>query len=174
MKHLATSPMEILVRNSIRVLLAILIALPLFAVSKHEFTYLGGSTSAILKEASGTINTDDRTALHFHWESEKGFGDWALPYDKIITVSYSQQLGRGLGSNIALGVSTLGTVPMLSKKRRHFVTIEFLDSQGQHQTAAFEVGKGAIRSLLSSIKAHTGKKVVYDAADSQDRKTASK
>ena len=155
-------------------MLMILIAVLSFAVSKHEFTYVGGTTSALLKDASGTIKTDDHAALHFQWESSKGFGDWTLPYDKIIAVSYSQHLGRGLGSNIALGVSTLGTVPMLSKKRRHFVTIEFLDAQGQRQTAAFEVGKGAIRDLLSSIEVRTGKKVIHEDYESEERKTASK
>lgn len=161
-------------RNSVRVLLAILITLPLFAVSKNEVTYVNGTTTAILKDASGTIKTDDRAALVFHWESSKGFGDWSLPYDKIITVSYGQQVGRGLGSNIALGVSTLGAVPILAKKRRHFVTIAFVDSQGEHQTAAFEVGKDAIRNLLSVLEIRTHKKVIYVDADPGGRKTASK
>ena len=162
------------VRNSIRVLLAVVITLPLFAVSKNEATYINGTTTAILKDASGTIQTEDRAALVFHWESDKGFGDWSLPYEKIVTVSYGQQVGRGLGSNIALGVSTLGTVPILSKKRRHFVTLAFVDSEGEHQTATFEVGKDAIRNLLSMLEVRTHKKVIYLDADAEGRKTASK
>lgn len=161
-------------RNRLCVLLALVITLPLFAVSKHEVAYVSGTTSAILKDASGTMSTQDRSALIFHWESDKGFGDWSLPYDRITAVSYSQQTGRGFGSSVALGVSTLGVGNIVSKKRRHFVTIEFVDPQGQRQTATFEVGKDEIRNLLTTVEKRTGKKIIQSDAESEDRKTASK
>lgn len=165
--------MENLVRKSLCVLLAVFVAAPLFAVSKHEAAYVAGTTTAILKDASGTISTEDRAALKFHWESDKGFGDWSLPYDKITAVSYSQQVGRGLGSNVALGVSTLGVGNMLSKKRRHFVTIDFVDPEGQRQTATFEVGKDAIQNLLTTVEKRTGKKII-NQDEPEGSKTASK
>lgn len=146
---------------------------PLFAVSKHEAAYVSGTTTGILKDASGTLSTQDRAALLFHWESDKGFGDWTLPYDKITRVTYSQQ-GRGRGSSVALGVSTLGVGNVLSRQKRHFVTFSFVDQQGQRQNATFEVGKDVIRDLLSSIEKRTGKKVHSDDEDSEGQKTASK
>ncbi len=164
-------------KKPICVLLAILIAVipTLEAVSKHNAMYLGGTASRIPDKAVGVISTDDPKTMGFHWDGVMGFGTLTIPFEKITRVSYSQHIGRGVGSSVALGVTTLGVgvVPMLlSKKRRHFVEIEFAGAQGAEQRALFEVGKDEIHPLLSSIEARSGKKIVYQ--DEEEQKTASK
>jgi hypothetical protein len=164
-------------KKAISVLLALLVMVTsLAAVSKHKALLVSGTTSDIPKEAVGVISTDDKKALTFHWDFDRGFGEWSLPYDKVTSVSYGQHVGRGVASSIALGVTTLGVgaVPMLfSKKRQHFFTFEFIDGQGSSQTAVFEVGKGTVDTLLAVMERRTGKKVRYED-DPEERKTASK
>jgi hypothetical protein len=54
-------------------------------------------------------------------------------------------------------------VPFLfTKKRRHYLTIEFLDDKGKSQGAIFLVGKKAIGPLLDDLEAKTGKKTQYE------------
>ena len=152
-----------------------MMATSLAAVSKHKSLYVGGS-AVISKAAVGVISTGDKKVLNFSWDGDRGFGDWSVPYDKIRSVSYGQHVGRGVGSSIALGVSTLGVgaVPMLfSKKRQHYLTIEFVDDLDNAQNAVFEVGKDAVRDLLSSLERLTGKKVILEEEAPVERKTAS-
>ena len=159
-------------KRSICLSLAVVLAvLPLCAGSKHNAMFIHGTTSVVVDKAPGVMSTDDRKDFHFQWACDRGFGDWSIPYARITRIAYSQQVGRGLGSSIALGAATLGTVPMFSKKRRHFLTIEFLDAQGARQTALFELHKDAVRTLLPSVEARTGKKIVYE--NQEARKTAS-
>jgi hypothetical protein len=57
---------------------------------------------------------------------------------------------------------------LLVKKRRHYLTIEFLDEKGKKQGAIFLVGKKAIENLLDDLEAKTGKKTHYE--DEEARK----
>ncbi len=64
-------------------------------------------------------------------------------------------------------------VPLLpTKKRRHYLTIEFLDGNGKSQGAIFLVGKKAIGTLLDDLEAKTGKKIQYE--DDEARKAREK
>src|SRR5689334_12776636 len=136
------------------VLALLLMTTSLAAVSKDKALLVSGTSAEIPKEAVGVISTEDRKALTFRWDFDRGFGEWSVPYDKVTAVSYSQHVGRGVGSSIALGVTTLGVgaVPMLfSKKRQHFVQIDFVDAQGR-QTAVFEIGKATVEALLAVLE----------------------
>ena len=71
------------------------------------------------------------------------------------------------------GLAAPVVVPLLLvKKRRHYLTIEFLDQKGKKQGAIFLVGKKAIGSLLDDLEAKTGKKVQYE--DEEARLTREK
>jgi hypothetical protein len=133
--------------------------------------YIGGTVTTLQKEAEGKMSTDDPATLKF--DSSKG--SWSVPYDKVTSLEYGQHAGRRVGTTVALGVTTLGigALPVLfSKKRRHYLTIEYVDDQNKNQAGVFEVGKDAIRTLLASLEARTGKKVEYE--DEEARKSGSK
>jgi hypothetical protein len=137
----------------------------------HKSEYVGGTTTTIGKEAQGVLNTDDTQTLAFKWKD----GEWKVPYDKVTSLSYGQHAGRRVGATVALGVTTLGigALPVLfSKKRRHYLSIEYLDEQGKAQAAVFQVGKDAIRTTLKSLEVRTGKKVEYE--DEEARKAGNK
>ena len=61
---------------------------------------------------------------------------------------------------------------MFSKKRRHYLTMEYVDAEGKSQAAVFEIGKNAIRYTLKSLEVRTGKKIEYE--DDEARKAGNK
>jgi len=57
---------------------------------------------------------------------------------------------------------------LLTKSRKHFLTIGFSGDDGRQQALVFRVNKNSIRSMLASLEARTGQKVQYQ--DEQARK----
>jgi hypothetical protein len=57
---------------------------------------------------------------------------------------------------------------LLSKARKHFVTLGYVDAEGKQQVLVFQVGKGDIRSVLAGLEARTGRRVEYQ--DDEARK----
>lgn len=139
--------------------------------------YVGGTVSEIPGGVLGDLSSKDEKVLSFEWakKGKAGSGQWKVAYNKVTALSYGQHAGRRVGGAIGAGVATLGVgaVPMLLvKKRRHYLTIEFLDEKGKSQAAIFLVGKGAIRPALDTLEARTGKKVQYE--DEEARKSREK
>jgi len=123
--------------------------------------YIGG-TAPLKQGAEAVLNTADENAV--------GFTDWKVPYKSVTGLSYGQHAGRRVGATVALGVTTLGigALPMLfSKKRRHYLTIEYTDDAGKPQAAIFEVGKNAVRTALKTLEVRTGKKIEYEDDDAR-------
>ena len=50
---------------------------------------------------------------------------------------------------------------LLAKRKTHFLTIEYTDSDGQEQAVVLRVEKADIRPLLVSLEARTGRRVEY-------------
>jgi len=57
---------------------------------------------------------------------------------------------------------------LIAKRRSHFLTIGYADSDGRQQAVVLEVSKGDIRQLLVSLEARTGRRVEYQ--DEEARK----
>ena len=57
---------------------------------------------------------------------------------------------------------------LLSKSRKHFVTIGYVDETGKQQALVFRVEKSDIRSVLASLEARTGRRIEYQ--DNEARK----
>ncbi len=140
---------------------------PLIAgVSSDKAKYVGG-TATIKQGVENNLDASDEKVL--------AFGDWKLPFEKVTALAYGQHAGRRVGATVALGVTTLGigALPVLfSKKRRHYLTIEYMDEAGKQQAAIFEVGKDSIRTVLKVLEVRTGKKVEYE--DEEAKKAGSK
>lgn len=154
-----------------RILCVLLIAVfavgPLMAgVAADKAKYVGG-TANIKQGTEKTLDASD--------EKFVSFADWKIPYEKITALSYGQHAGRRVGATVALGVTTLGlgALPVLfSKKRRHYLTIEYTDEAGKAQAAIFEVGKDSIRTVMKTLEVRSGKKIEYE--DEEAKKSGNK
>jgi hypothetical protein len=68
---------------------------------------------------------------------------------------------------LALAVSP---VFLLSKARKHYLTLGYADEAGEQQALVFRVDKDSIRAALVALEARSGVKVRYQ--DAEARKAA--
>lgn len=120
--------------------------------------YIGG-TLEIGNKCGGAISPADDRVLSVSLKRTK----LTVPYDRINMVEYGQKVQREYVA--AVLVSPLF---LLAKKRQHFLTIGFTDDNGKQQAMVFRVDKRDIRTVLVTIEARTGRKVVYQ--DEEARK----
>jgi len=64
----------------------------------------------------------------------------------------------------------ISPVLLLSKSRKHFLTIGYTDPDGRQQALVLRVEKGDIRSVLAGLEARTGRRIEYQ--DAEARKAA--
>jgi hypothetical protein len=151
------------VKKSVSLVLCILFMLEAVSwagLGGHDAMYVGGTISAVKEKTEGRIATDDKTLI-FQYKS----GKLTIPYEQVNSLEYGQKAGRRLG--LAVAVSPLF---LLSKKRRHYLTIGFLDENKKQQAAVLELGKEMIKPTISTLEAKTGKKVEYE--DDEARQSA--
>ena len=86
-----------------------------------------------------------------------------MQYTDINLIEYGQNVDRRYV--MAVLVSPL---LLLSKKRQHFLTLGYTDSERRQQAMVFRVDKNNIRALLVALEARTGLKVQFQ--DEQARK----
>jgi len=86
-----------------------------------------------------------------------------VPYDKVNTLEYGQHVGRRYAEAILISPLFL-----LSKSRKHFVTVGYTDANGRQQALVLQVGKGDVRAVLAELEAKTGRRVEY--TDDEARK----
>lgn len=132
-------------------------------LGSHKALYVGGTVSNLKEKTEGTVSTADEKAFVFEHKADK----LSIPYGQVTSLEYGQKAGRRLG--LALAVSPLF---LFSHKRRHFLTIGYLDDNKKQQGAVFELGKDVIQPTLSALESRTGKKVEYE--DEEARKAVGK
>ena len=121
--------------------------------------YVGGTVAGIKSHSNALIDVRDETSLSLHLR------------DKAISVAWSDVNNLEYGLHVdrryveAILISPLF---LIAKKRSHFVTIGYVDSERRQQAVVLEVGKGDIRQLLVSLEARTGRRVEYQ--DDEARK----
>src|SRR5437667_7634315 len=121
--------------------------------------YVGGTVAGLPSKSEGNINTTDEGFLLFRTKHDLV----RIPYDKINTIEYGQRVNRRYVAAILIS-----PVLLLAKKRKHFLTVGYTDELGHQQAAVFEVRKTAVRSVLVSLEAKTGRKVEFQ--DEEARK----
>jgi hypothetical protein len=144
-------------------------------IPSRSAKYVGGTVVTIPQEVLGELNASDQKVLSFEWAATKKTEGktWRIAYSQVTGLSYGQHAGRRVGAAAAVTASTggLGAPVMLPlllvKKRRHYLTIEFLDEKGKTQGAIFLVGKKAIGNLLDDLEAKTGKKTQFEDEDAR-------
>lgn len=145
---------------------ALVIALCIPTVAQTQAEYVGG-TSPLTSGAQATISLadDHYLAVYADKSADKsmGHGQMRVPYDRVNLVEYGQQVDRRLA--LALVISP---VFLLSKSRKHFLTIGYSGDDGKQQAMVFRVDKNSIRSTLAGLEARTGLRIQYQ--DEQARK----
>ncbi len=134
-------------------LLVALIAPFAFAgLGSKKAMYVGGTVTSIREGTEGTPSTDNDKAYEFTYAG----GKLVIPYDRVDSIEYGQKAGRRVGVAIAISPFAL-----LSKKRKHFLTISWKDDDDKQQAAVLELGKDIVRVELATLEARTGRKVEY-------------
>lgn len=57
---------------------------------------------------------------------------------------------------------------LFSKKRKHFLTLNYKDEAGKDQAVVFELGKDIIRTALTVVETRAGKEIQFQ--DDEARK----
>ena len=150
-------------KRSITLLLICALALDHTAfagLGSDKTAYIGGTENQIKEGTEGISSAKDEKKFTFEYKG----GTLEIPYDQVNDLEYGQKAGRRLG--LALTVSPW---LLLSKKRKHFLTVGWKDEQDKQHAAVFELGKSITRTTIATMEARTGKKVEYQ--DDEARKS---
>ena len=141
---------------------------PLAAAAVHgkSARYVAGTVPAFKQPTDGTWEFAEHAVL---FTAEKNGGKVSIPYDKIESLEYGQKVGRRMGAATAgaIIVSPLFLFLLFSKKRKHFLSIAFVDEEGKKQGAVFELAKGIVKESLASLETKSGKKVEYESDEAK-------
>lgn len=121
--------------------------------------YIGGTIERLAEAPKGRLDTTHRTHLLFQAKQTL----YAVPWDNINLLEYGQRVGR----RYAMAV-LISPVLVLSKGRKHFLTIGFVDEEGEQQAMIFRVEKDDIRALLVSLEARTNLEVEYQDEEARN------
>ena len=165
-------------RRFLVVLLLILLTArsALAGVNSHLLKVEGDSASTPPVEAVGFVTTENTDHLTFSYKEGKNSAvgrfppdDFDLPYRDVTRIIYGETKHLRVGQTIALtalaGVG--GLLLLLSKSHTHYLTVEYNDRSAKPQVISFEVGKDAIRPLMSELNVRTGKAIEIEAATPQ-------
>lgn len=120
--------------------------------------YVGGTISALPGKINGYVNTRQEQVFLFE---TKGV-TVQVPYDKINVLEYGQRVSRRYVEAVLIS-----PVFLLSKAKKHYLTVGFTDDQGRQQAMIFEVGKNDVRAMLVVLEAKSGRKVEYQDDDAR-------
>jgi hypothetical protein len=137
-------------------------------VGSNKAAYMGGSTKekdfpGLKKQVEGMLDTGNETTLKFSYKLKNEPREFSIPYDRIIDIEYGQKAGRRVGAAIGTTIllGPIGLLLLMSKKRKHYVTIGYKDETDKEQVAVFELGKDLIRTTLPILETRSGKKIEY-------------
>lgn len=136
---------------------AFLLTLPLRA--QTEADYIGGTSASFSPGAPGMIELSDPQYLAFYAHKKQV----RVPYSRVNLLEYGQQVDRRLALAIVISPAFL-----LSKARRHFLTVGYEDDEGLQQAMVFRVDKNSIRATLVALEARTGLRIQFQ--DQEARK----
>ena len=145
----------------VRMLLA---AVLVFAASAADggvrAQFIGGTVPGLAAKSSARLDLTNRDALGF----SSGPVQLNIEYRRINTLEYGQTVSRRYAAAVLIS-----PVLLLSKARKHFVTVGYVDPDGNQQALVFRVEKGDIRTVLASLEARTGRRVEFQ--DDEARKS---
>ncbi len=132
---------------------------PDLASAQTQADYIGGTTATIEIGQTGRIELTDDAYLAFYTQKSQ----MRVRYDRVNLLEYGQQVDRRLA-----WAMVISPVFLLSKSRRHFLTVGYEDDRGLQQAVVFRVDKNSIRAALIALEARTGLKVRYQDAEARN------
>ena len=133
----------------------------LAGLDSKKTKYIGGTAASLKEGVEGYSHTKDENDFVFEYKQ----GKLVIPYKSVTALEYGQKAGRRVA--VAILVTPLA---LFSKKRKHYLTINYTDANGKEQAAIFELGKNVVRVTLASMAVRTGKEIEYQ--DEEARKSA--
>ncbi len=141
------------------VLTAVFFIAPLAeALDSKKAAYIGGTVPGLSEGTEGVLNTKLEDKLTFTTKTQT----LEIPYTQIESLEYGQKAGRRVA--VAVLVSPLA---LFSKKRKHYLTIEYKDAAGKSQAGVFELGKEIVRTTLTIVETRSGKAMDYQDEDAR-------
>lgn len=142
----------------VTILALVVSTLGVAAVRGGEALYVGGSISSVPEKTEGKLNLEGKESARFTAKK----GEFEMPFAKISALEYGQKVGRRVGAAVVVNPAFL-----LSKKRKHYLTVAFEDKAGVKQSAVFEVSKGSVRSIVGALETNSGKKVEFESDEAR-------
>lgn len=130
-----------------------------FAGAGGRAQYVGGTLAGVPGGAGGRIEATDES----HFRFEAGRNSIRIPWTRINLLEYGLQVNRRYAMAILISPMFL-----LSKSRRHFVTVGYTDDNGKQQAMVFQVAKNDVRATLVALEARSGRRVEFQ--DEEARK----
>jgi len=121
--------------------------------------YVGGTVAGVPEKSSGRIEVSGKDSLTLNLRGQS----IEVGYQNINTLEYGMRVSRRYMEAVLIS-----PVFLIAKRRTHFLTIGYSDSEGRQQAVVLQVGKDEIRTLLVSLEARTGRRVEYQ--DEEARK----
>ena len=120
--------------------------------------YVGGTLANLPAKTAGRIRTADQRTFVFETEHTRV----QVPYESINLLEYGQQAGRRYIMAIVIS-----PVFLLTKARKHFLTVAYRDEEGRQQAMVFQVHKSDVRAVLAGLEARTGLKVEFQDGEAR-------
>ena len=133
--------------------LAVALAAPVHAVKRGGAKFIGGTITTIREGAEGPISLTNEKRLTFLPKDSEML---EIPWDRVSQLEYGQKVTRRKKT------------ALLSKSRRHYVTITYQDKDKVEQAVVLEFDHDDIRMVLASLKARTLQTIVFQ--DEEARK----
>ena len=144
----------------LRTLSGFLLLLPALAAQPgFHAQFVGGTLPGISAKSYARLDLAGSDALTLR----SGAVEVHIDYGKINSLEYGQNVSRRY-----LAAVLISPVLLLSKSRKHFLTVGYQDTEGNQQVLVFRMEKGDIRSVLASLEARTGRRVEFQ--DDEARK----
>jgi hypothetical protein len=122
--------------------------------------FVGGTLTGVSPKSRVRLDLSDAETLVLQGATTQV----RVPYRKINTLEYGQNVSRRYAAAILIS-----PVLLLSKSRKHYVTVGFVDAGEKQQALVLRIEKGDIRSVLSGLEARTGRRIEYQ--DDEARKS---
>jgi hypothetical protein len=126
--------------------LLLAMSVPVGAVEGNEVMYAGSTVPNVQNGAIGRLDTTSLAAITFEYSGNK----LVIPYAKIASFEYSQEVARHLGVLPAIAV-----VLVKKRQRKHFFRISFQDDSGTTEVAVFEVSTRTPKTLLPILQSRS-------------------
>jgi len=123
--------------------LMLVVSLPAAAVEDGQVMYVGGTVPGLKQGIVGRLDTSSFVSLTFEYSGSK----LEIPFAKIDSFEYSQEVARHLGVLPAIAVGLIR-----KRQRRHFFHISYHDESNASQVAVFEVPKQMPSTLLAILQ----------------------